>query len=104
LLVIDFDGRAPVRTVPGAFTDETACGWSADGTEVFVRSASPPVELRRVNISTAASTHVTTISPPRVGLRGVDRLVVSRDGAAYAYSYGQELSRLYTMTVDEPTS
>ncbi|HEV7554294.1 MAG TPA: protein kinase [Kofleriaceae bacterium] len=104
LLVIDVDGRAPVRTVPAVFTDEAVCGWSADGTEVFVQTASPPVELRRVNIATAASTHVATISPPRLGLRGVHQLAVSRDGGAYAYSYGQELSRLHTMTVDEPSS
>jgi hypothetical protein len=27
---------------------------------------------------------------------------VSESGEAYAYSYGQELSRLYTMTTEDP--
>ncbi|HEX2687572.1 MAG TPA: protein kinase [Kofleriaceae bacterium] len=102
LLVIDADLRAPSRVVPGTFVDEVVCGWSADGTEVFVRSLSPPIRIRRVNLATAASTLVREVAPPRLGLRGVEKLVMSQAGDAYAYSYGQELSRLYSMTTEDP--
>src|SRR5262249_126590 len=36
---------------------------------------------------------------PGVGLRAVDSLVVRRDGSLFAYSYGQELSQLYLVTL-----
>ena len=39
-----------------------------------------------------------TIVPPPLGRKGVDAVVTSATGDAYAYSYGQELSRLYVMT------
>jgi hypothetical protein len=95
LHVVALDGGA--RVVPGAFADDAVCGWDAGGAEVLVRSASPPVRVRRVHVETGAETPLFEIAPPPVGRRGVDTLVVSARGDAYAYSYGQELSRLYTM-------
>jgi hypothetical protein len=62
-----------------------------------------PVEIRRVEIDSGTVTPLQTVAPPPTGLRGVAALVASHDAAAYAYSYGQELSRLFTMTVDDPT-
>lgn len=104
LLVVDVVGNAAPHAVPGTFADESVCGWYAGGAEVFVRSKSPPLTVRRVNVTTAASTVAFEIWPPRLGLRGVDAVVVSERGDAYAYSYGQELSRLYTMTTEDPGS
>jgi hypothetical protein len=69
---------------------------------VFVRTRSPPIRVRRVHIATSESTPVLEIAPPPVGRRGVDAVVLSHSGEAYAYSYGQELSRLYTMTTEDP--
>jgi hypothetical protein len=43
------------------------------------------------------------IDPPHLGRRGVYTAVVSASGDAYAYSFSQELSRLYTMTTEDPT-
>ena len=103
LLVVDVEGGAP-RAVPGTFADERVCGWYAGGAEVLVRSKSPPISVRRVAVATGASAPVVEISPPRPGRRGVDSVVVSENGDAYAYSYGQELSRLYTMTTEDPGS
>jgi hypothetical protein len=102
LLAFDIDGNAPPRTVPGTFVDELVCGWSGDSREVFVRSKSPPIQIRRVDVITGAAAFVREVAPPRVGLRGVDAMFVSHSGEAYAYSYGQELSRLYTMTTEDP--
>jgi hypothetical protein len=104
LLVIDVDRPAAPHAVPGAFADEVVCGWFTGAAEVFVRTKSPPIRIRRVNVATSASTFVADVAPPRLGLRGVYTLVVSEDGHAYAYSYGQELSRLYTMTTEDPGS
>jgi len=88
--------------VPGSFADEAVCGWAAGGADVFVRTKAPQARIRRVSLATAASTFVAEVSPPRLGLRSLYTLVVSEAGDAYAYSYGQELSRLYTMTAPDP--
>ncbi len=55
-----------------------------------------------MNEATGASTPLFEIAPPPLGRRGVDAVAVSPGGDAYAYSYGQELSRLYTMTAADP--
>jgi hypothetical protein len=103
LLVIDIERGTP-HVVPGTFADESVCGWYTGGRDVFVRSKSPPIRVRRVTVASGASTPVLEIAPPRVGLRGVTTLVMSEDGTAHAYSYGQELSRLYTMSTEDPES
>jgi hypothetical protein len=96
LLVVDLAGGAP-RTVPGELKGETVCGW---GEGVILRSAAPPITVRRVDPATGASTTLFELDPPRLGRRGVHALAVS--GGGYAYSYSQELSRLYTMTTEDP--
>ncbi|MEJ7602020.1 MAG: hypothetical protein WKG01_29255 [Kofleriaceae bacterium] len=57
-----------------------------------------------LNVVTGAATPLLELARPPLGLRGVHALVVAADGEAYAYSYGQELSRLYTMTTADPGS
>ncbi|HEY5926750.1 MAG TPA: hypothetical protein VIV11_33920, partial [Kofleriaceae bacterium] len=100
LLVIEIAG-AQQRHVAGDFHDELVCGWSADGRGVLVRSKTLPIQIRRVDLATGSSSSVVTITPPPVGLRGVSAVVTSLDATAYAYSYGQELSRLYSMTTEQ---
>jgi hypothetical protein len=102
LLVVDIEGGRAPRAVPGSFTDETLCGWHAGAADLFLRSKSPPIRIRRVHESTGASAPVLEIVPPPLGRRGVDAVAMSQSGDAYAYSYGQELSRLYTMTAADP--
>jgi eukaryotic-like serine/threonine-protein kinase len=102
LLVVDIEGGRAPRAVPGSFTDETLCGWHAGAADLFLRSKSPPIRIRRVHESTGASAPVLEIVPPPLGRRGVDAVAMSQSGGAYAYSYGQELSRLYTMTAADP--
>ena len=75
------------------------CGWASED-EVFVRGASPPIRIERVSVTTGATVLVHEIVPPPPGVRGVHEVALGRSGDAYAYSYGQELSRLYTMTTD----
>ena len=97
LLVVGVDGGPP-REVPGSFAEQTICGW---GDELLVRGLSPPLAVRRVHPTTGAATKLFEIAPPPLGRRGVYAVAVSRDAGAYAYSYSQELSRLYTMTTEE---
>ncbi|MFO0584258.1 MAG: protein kinase [Anaeromyxobacter sp.] len=95
LLVVPAEASAEPSAAPGAFAGDEACGWR--GAEVLVRTSSPPIAVRRVDPGTGASAPLLTIDPPALGRRGVDAVVVAA-GGAYAYSYGQELSRLYLMT------
>jgi hypothetical protein len=97
LLDLDPDGRRPPRQVPGDFTDSAVCGWADDDT-ALIRNLATPVSVRRVDLSTGASTPAFDIVPPPIGRRGVYTVEVSAGGAAYAYSYGQQLSRLYTLS------
>ena len=60
------------------------------------------IQVRRVDPATGTATPVVDIAPPRLGLRGIDAVVINTACDAYAYSYGQELSRLYTMTTADP--
>jgi len=96
LLVVEVAAGGAPREVPGAYEGERVCGFGAGGREVYVRSAAPPVRIRAVDLETGAATPRLVLDPPAVGRRGVDAVVVSESGA-YAYSYGQELSRLYLM-------
>jgi eukaryotic-like serine/threonine-protein kinase len=104
LLVAEVDGGGPTRTVPGRFVDERVCGWHAGGGDVLLRSKSPPIHVRRVDVASGVAAPFLDIAPPPMGRRGLDAVVVSPRGDAYAYSYGQELSRLYTMTTEDPGS
>jgi len=102
LLVVDVARGRPPRAVPGSYADEVVCGWYTGGGEVFVRTKAAPLRIRRVDVTTAGSTPVRELHPPPLGLRAVNAVVLSHDGNAYAYSYGQELSRLFSMTTEDP--
>jgi hypothetical protein len=95
--VVPIDGGSAPAVVPGSFADQQVCGWRAGGGELWLRSSSPPVQIRRVSVATGVSATALEIDPPRVGRRGVYSVVVSEEGA-YAYSFSQELSRLYALT------
>ena len=99
LLVLPIDAPSGMRAVPGVFLDEVVCGFRAGGEEVFVRSRTAPIRIRRVALATGKSVPHLEITPPTLGLKGVDSVVLSAAGDAYAYSHGRELSRLYAMTV-----
>lgn len=96
LLSVDTPGA--VQVLPGSYRDEQVCGFREGGAELFVRSVSLPIRIRRVDLTTGASVPHVEIHPPALGLKGVDALALSALGEAYAYSYGQELNRLYAMS------
>jgi hypothetical protein len=102
LVAIDI-ATARTREVAGAFADGVVCGWSSDNRAALLRTTRAPVTIRRVDLESGAATELHVITPPPTGLRGVAALVASHDATAYAYSFGQELSRLFTMTVEDPS-
>jgi hypothetical protein len=98
LHVVDL-ARGTDRVLARDLGHEFACGWLREPDAIVVSTATTPLELVRVDPQTGASEPFTTLQPPPVGLKAVDSLVLHHDGARYAYSYGQELSQLYLMTL-----
>lgn len=97
-LLIPLGAPGPVEAIPGTYRGEVVCGFREGGAELFVRTASPPILVRRVDLATGASAPHAEITPPLLGRKGIDSVVLSAAGDAYAYSYGQELSRLYAVS------
>ena len=64
-----------------------------------MRSHGSDVVLRRVAAESGSLSPLRQLAPPPVGLKGVDSVVLSPDGTRCAYSYGQELSQLYAVTI-----
>lgn len=100
-LVASVENPGSQEVVPGRYPGEEVVGFSASGTDLFVRSGASPIRVRRVNIVTGEAQSHVDIRPPAVGLKGVDAVAVSASGEAYAYWFGQELSRLYTVTLGD---
>jgi hypothetical protein len=76
----------------GPITSITSARW-IDDTQLVV-----------VGAAAGAATPYLKITPPPLGLRSVDSFVLRADGTLYAYSYGQELSHLYVMSLGAATS
>ena len=83
----------------GGVAPGVVCGWLAEPDAIVLRSPTIPIELVRMDPATGATAPHLTIQPPTIGLKGIDSVVIHPDGVRYAYSYGQELSHLYVMTL-----
>jgi hypothetical protein len=92
LVRIDVDARRIVE-VAGGLAGQRVCGWSPDGRSVLVRGNGTPLVVTAVDAETGARAPALELVPPPVGFKIVDALIVRGD--AYAYSFGQELSRLF---------
>lgn len=69
------------------------CGWH-DG-DILVRTTYSPVEIRRLSSTTGTATPHLTLTPPALGLKGVDAVALA--GSRHADSYGQERSELFLL-------
>ena len=98
LTVIDLATGAS-RVVPVAAGTRVACGWVAEPDAIVLQTPTIPIELTRVDPVTGATTPHAVIQPPPIGVKAIDSVVVHADGKRIAYSYGQELSNLYLLTV-----
>jgi hypothetical protein len=94
LLTVGLDGER-LAAIPGTFTDQQVCEWRSG---LFVRTLSVPLQISRIDPATGASRPYKTVSPPPVGRKGVDAFFMSSTAGAHAYSYGEEVSKLYLMS------
>jgi hypothetical protein len=99
LLLVPIADPGAARRVPGTFAGREVMAWTPDASEVYLRSLEPPYRIERVDLASGAARPHAEITPPRVGARGLDAMVISAAGDTVAYSYGQELSRLYVLPV-----
>ena len=89
LQLLGIDGHS--QQLGGSFVETVACGW--DGDAPLVRTQTAPIEIRRIDPTTGEQTLLRHITPPALGAKGVDAVVLASN-VIHAYSYGQELSEL----------
>jgi serine/threonine protein kinase len=84
--------------IPGIIPGDVPIRWSLDGKSLFVREAKQwPLRVQRIAIATGMRELVRETQP--ADMTGVGpypgRVVITPDGATYAYSYARHLSELY---------
>jgi len=84
----NLDGGAPTD-LPGIGPNEQVIQWSADERLLYLRTLFVlPVVLSRYEIATGRKTAWQKLEPVDLaGVSGLERVLVSRDGRYYAYSY-----------------
>ena len=84
------------RPVAGAEPGDVPLRYAADGRHLFVRTASTvPAIIIKVDLETGRRTPWRELAPDDpTGVFSVDRIVMSSDGAVYAYSNRRVVSRL----------
>jgi DNA-binding beta-propeller fold protein YncE len=98
------DGRVTIypvdpgdsRPLAGAEPGERPIAWSADGRSVYVYpSRESPARIFRIDIATGRRELWKTIVPAdRAGLMTIQRIVMTPDARAYAYSFERILTNL----------
>jgi eukaryotic-like serine/threonine-protein kinase len=92
-------GGGDPRPVPGLAPGAHVAGWDASGHLYVSRRGPVPLErVFRVDPETGRQEAWTEVAPPDVtGVVRISRIVVSRSGNAYAYSYQRRLADLYVV-------
>jgi len=95
LFLCDAGGGAP-RPLPGAEPSDALARWDRDGRAVFLfDAANIPARVFRVGLSGQREL-VRMLAPDDLaGAIAIHRLVMTSDGAAYAYTLERQLSDLY---------
>jgi eukaryotic-like serine/threonine-protein kinase len=89
------DGGAP-RRVPGLPEGGIPIRWSGDGRFLYVRVGDLPVRVYKLDPNTARRELWKELMPADpAGVRFIESIRLTPDGASYAYSYSQFLSTLY---------
>ena len=97
LMVCTIATPAVCRRIPGAEGPDNVAGWSADGKAVVVyRREAGFARVDRLDITSGARTHVTTIKPLEAALSGIFKVIATPDGAL-AYAYARDASQLYVI-------
>jgi Tol biopolymer transport system component len=88
-----------LRPIPGLGSEFQLTGWSPDGSSLYAVAhlrLQPKAKVYRVNVNTGKMEYWKTLgvdSPS--GISSLVRVLVSADGSAYAYGYGQRTSEVY---------
>jgi hypothetical protein len=84
------------RPIPGAGPQDVPIQWTPDGRKLYVYRRSPiPTPIDVLDLETGERTLWRELRPVEsAGVFNIDRVDISRDGRAYAYSYRRILSRL----------
>jgi DNA-binding winged helix-turn-helix (wHTH) protein len=92
-------GGGDPRPIPGLAAGAHVAGWDSGGRLYVSRRASVPVErVFRVDPETGKQEPWAEVAPPDItGVVRISRIVVSRSGNAYAYSYQRRLADLYVV-------
>jgi eukaryotic-like serine/threonine-protein kinase len=96
LVIVPFDG-SDQQPVPGAEAGDRPLQWSADGGSIFVsKPGRVEVAIDRIELSTGTRSRWQLLRPDDpAGIMDIFPIVITRDGASYAYSYRRFMSDLY---------
>jgi serine/threonine protein kinase/dipeptidyl aminopeptidase/acylaminoacyl peptidase len=99
LVLFPVEGGEP-RPVPGTRPDEVLAGWGADSQSVYVYplEGDPPVRIDTIDLRSGRRQPFKEITPPDLqAFGGIQSILVTPGGKAYAYQYGQYLCTLYVI-------
>jgi hypothetical protein len=92
------DDEGAPADVPGLAGTDQPLQWTADGRALFVRRAGPvlPVRIDRLEVATGKRTPWRELQPAdTAGVGRIGDVVITPDGASYAYNCHRSLSDLY---------
>jgi len=92
-------GNGEPRPVAHLGRKDQVIRWGADGRSVLVfRQNQMPLRVEKVDLESGRRTLVRELAPAdRSGVTGINRVSMSGDGNWYAYSYGRDISQLFTV-------
>jgi hypothetical protein len=99
LVLLPVEGGEP-RPVPATKPDEVLAGWGADSQSVYVYplESDLPVKIDTIDLRSGGRQPFKEITPPdSQAFGGIQNVVVTPGGKAYAYQYGQYLCTLYVI-------
>ena len=96
LTIYPVDGSA-ARPLKGVIEFERTVAWSAEGDAIFVFARGElPGQVWRIDLSSGERKLWREITPPdATGSDGLAAVRMAADGASFAYSYYQRMSRMY---------
>ena len=98
-MLFPVEGGEP-RPAPGTEPREALAGWSADSQSLYVYplEGDVPVRIDAIDLRSGHRHPLKEITPPDAqAFGGVERVIVTPDGKAYAYQYDQSLCILYVI-------
>lgn len=98
LCLYPVDGGEP-RPIPGLQKPHRPLGWDDAGRLYLARREKPPADrILRIDPRTGRQETWQEVTPSdRAGVTAIHRILVARDGQAYAYHYARNLSDLYVV-------